>query len=160
MDPTTRPPVPVLTPPWKVRRTFPVEYHDVDALNHLNHAAYFRFMETLRCDYYLPLIREVDPRKLDPRTLDIIVAEASCRYLAPAYYGDQLIGEVTPAIPLGRTSFSLLYRFLHPDRSTVYARGRSVIVCFDYATNSKKPIPPARRAGLEADGVDPSSEGW
>ncbi len=160
MERTPAPSTPPLSPPWKTSRSFPVEYHDVDALNHLNHAAYFRFMETLRCDYYLPLMHEVDPRKLDPRTLDIIVAEASCRYLAPAYYGDELLGEVTPSLPLGRTSFSLLYRFLDRDRTTVYARGRTVIVCYDYSTGTKKPIDPTRRAALEADGIDPASEGW
>jgi acyl-CoA thioester hydrolase len=160
MDRSTRTPAPAISPPWPVHRTFPVEYHDVDALNHLNHAAYFRFMETLRCDYYLPFVGETDPRKLDPRTLDIIVAEASCRYLAPAFYGDELVGEVAPAVPLGRTSFSLLYRFLDPGRTRVYARGRTVIVCYEYATNAKKPIPADRRVHLERDGIDPASEGW
>src|SRR5580698_2643020 len=132
------PPHPAPTGPWKVQRTFPVEYRDVDALNHLNHATYFRMMETLRCDYYLPLTQLSDPRKLDPRTLDIIVAEAACRYLAPAYYGDVLVGEVAPSVPLGRTSFSLLYRFRDVGRTTLYARGRTVIVCFDYSTHEKK----------------------
>lgn len=157
MSESRRPPdpSPSSSPPWRVHRTFPVEYRDVDALNHLNHAAYFRFMETLRCDYYLPLILE-----LDPRQLDIIVAEASCRYRAPAFYGNELVGEVTPSVPLGRTSFSLLYRFWSPDRTTLYAQGRTVIVCYDYEKNTKKEIPPERRAALERDGVDPASEGW
>ncbi len=160
MDRTQAPLPSTLTPSWRIHRTFPVEYHDVDALNHLNHAAYFRFMETLRCDHYLPLMHGVDPRKLDPRTLDIIVAEAGCRYLAPAYYGDEILGEVTPAAPLGRTSFSLLYRFLNPERTVVYARGRTVIVCYDYEIGSKKPIPSDRRAALEREAIDPVSEGW
>jgi acyl-CoA thioester hydrolase len=151
--PTRTPSLP--TRPWRTQRTFFVEYRDVDALNHLNHAAYFRYMETLRCDYYLPLIPETDPRKLD-----IIVAEASCRYLAPAHYADQLMGEVAPAQPLGTTSFSLLYRFLDVERTKVYARGRTVIVCFDYASNGKKPIPSDRKAAMGLDGIDPASEGW
>jgi acyl-CoA thioester hydrolase len=141
---------------WRVRRAFEVTYHDVDALNHLNHAVYFPYMETLRCDYYLPLLG-VD----DPRELDIIVAEATCRYLAPAFYGTRMVGEVAPSRPLGRTSFSLLYRFTDPDRpEVVYARGRTVVVCYDYAKNAKKPIAPSVRERMERDAVDPTSEGW
>ncbi|MGI0132641.1 MAG: acyl-CoA thioesterase [Thermoplasmata archaeon] len=157
--PTLAPPPP-RTPdpidrPWPKRRTFPITYHDIDVLNHLNHAAYFPFMETLRCDYYLPLLGSTDPK-----VLDIIVVEAACRYLAPVAYGQELVGEVAPALPLGRTSFSLLYRFGDARGSTIVARGRTVIVCYDYATSSKKPIPPERRAVLERDAIPLASEGW
>jgi acyl-CoA thioester hydrolase len=142
--------------PWPVHRTFPVYYHHLDVLGHLNHAAYFPFMETLRCDYYLATVGA-----LDPSHLDIILAEATCRYLAPAFYGNELYGEVAPATPLGRTSFTLLYRFRAPtDPSIVYARGKTVVVCYDYEANRKKEIPKERRAVLERDAVDPASEGW
>ncbi|MGI0151855.1 MAG: acyl-CoA thioesterase, partial [Thermoplasmata archaeon] len=141
---------------WPTSRRFTVAYHDVDALNHLNHAAYFRYMETLRCDYYLPRRGLTDPRELD-----IIVAEATCRYLAPARYSTEMIGEVAPARPLGATSFQLLYRFSAPSRpATVYARGRTVVVCYDYAVKAKKPIDPSVRSRMDRDAVDPVPEGW
>ncbi|HXQ94907.1 MAG TPA: thioesterase family protein [Thermoplasmata archaeon] len=142
--------------PWPTQRRFTVFYHDLDVLGHLNHAVYFPYMETLRCDYYLRTIGS-----LDPSQLDIILAEASCRYLAPAFYGTEMVGEVTPSRPLGRTSFTLLYRFRDPqDPSRVYARGRTVVVCYDYGTNAKKEIPPDRRRILDQDAVDPKPEGW
>jgi acyl-CoA thioester hydrolase len=141
--------------PWRVQRRFYVPYHDLDVLNHVNHAAYFPYMETLRCDYYLPLLGPLDPSKLD-----IIIAEVSCRYFAPVAYGTELLGEVAPAAPLGRTSFTLLYRFTVAGTDTVAARGRSVVVCYDYVRNQKRPIPAERRAVLERDLVDPASEGW
>jgi acyl-CoA thioester hydrolase len=142
--------------PWPVRRRFYVPYHDLDVLDHLNHAAYFPYMETLRCDYYLPLVGP----PLDPTRLDIIIAEATCRYLAPVAYGAELLGEVAPAAPLGRTSFTLLYRFTLPETGTITARGRTVVVCYDYAKGAKREIPADRRASMERDLVDPSSEGW
>jgi acyl-CoA thioester hydrolase len=141
--------------PWRVQRHFSVPYHDLDVLNHLNHAAYFPYMETLRCDYYLPLVGPLDPSRLD-----IIIAEATCRYLAPVGYGAELIGEVAPARPLGTTSFSLLYRFTLAGSSTLAARGRTVVVCYDYEHGKKKPIPADRRAVMERDAVDPADEGW
>jgi acyl-CoA thioester hydrolase len=141
--------------PWPVQRRFYVPYHDLDVLNHLNHAAYLPYMETLRCDYYLPLLGTLDPTRID-----IIIAEATCRYLAPVPYGSELIGEVAPARPLGRTSFALLYRFTLAGTSTVTARGRTVNVVYDYAKGTKKEIPAARRAVLERDAVPPADEGW
>jgi acyl-CoA thioester hydrolase len=141
--------------PWPVARRFYVPYHDLDVLRHLNHAAYFPLMETLRCDYYLPLLGTPDPSRID-----IIIAEATCRYLAPVAYGSELVGEVAPARPLGRTSFPLLYRFTLAGTSTVTARGRTVVVTYDYARGAKAEIPPERRARLERDAVDPAAEGW
>ena len=141
--------------PWPVSRRFYVPYHDLDVLNHLNHAAYFPYMETLRCDYYLPLLGSADPTEID-----IIIAEATCRYLAPVPYGAELVGEVAPARPLGRTSFTLLYRFTLAGTSTVTARGRTVSVVYDYRTGKKQEIPAMRRAHLERDAVDPKDEGW
>lgn len=143
------------TPAWPVSRRFYVPYHDIDVLNHLNHAAYFPLMETLRCDYYLPLLDTVDPAEID-----MIIAEATCRYFAPVRYGIELIGEVAPARPLGRTSFSLLYRFTIADTPTVAARGRTVIVAYDYVRGTKREIPATRRTALERDAIDPASEGW
>jgi len=141
--------------PWPVHRRFPVTYHDLDILRHLNHAAYFPMMETLRCEYYLDLLGHRDPSRLD-----IIVAEASCRYLAPVEYGSELEGEVAPARPLGRTSFVLLYRFREVGTGTLTALGKTVIVTYDYVRAAKREIPAERRRRLEADAVDPTAAGW
>lgn len=143
------------TPPWPVRRRFYVPYHDLDVLNHLNHAAYFPMMETLRCDYYLPILG-----RTDPTALDIIIAEAACRYLAPVAYGSELLGEIAPARPIGRTSFVLLYRFRDAATDRPTALGRTVIVTYDYGRGAKVPIPADRRARLERDAVSAGADGW
>jgi acyl-CoA thioesterase FadM len=141
--------------PWPVRRSFRVAYHDLDVLNHLNHAAYFPMMETLRCAYYLGLLGVSDPSRLD-----IIVAEAACRYLAPVGYDAELVGEVAPVRPLGRTSFVLAYRFSETATGTRTAVGRTVIVTYDYARGRKQEIPEDRRRRLEDDAVDDRETGW
>jgi len=140
---------------WPLQRRFVVTYHDLDVLRHLNHAAYFPMMETLRCEYYLDLLGSRDPSRLD-----IIVAEAACRYLTPVGYGAELIGEVAPARPLGRTSFTLLYRFRDRVTSQPTAVGRTVLVTYDYDRAVKTEIPAERRRRMEADAVDPIEAGW
>jgi len=112
-------------------------------------------METLRSEYYLGLRQTTDPHQLD-----IIIAEARCRYLAPVLYATELVGEVAPARPLGRNSFTLLYRFTDERQHVVTARGQTAIVTYDYARGTKKPIPNDVRSALERDGVDPKGEGW
>lgn len=112
-------------------------------------------METLRTEYYLSLRHSTDPHDLD-----IIIAEARCRYFAPVAYETELVGEVAPARPIGRTSFSLLYRFSDERQRVVTARGLTAIVSYDYANGSKKPVPDPLRSALERDAVDPKEEGW
>jgi len=141
--------------PWPVRRTFPVTYHDLDVLNHLNHAAYLPMMETLRCEYYLGLLGSSDPSRLD-----IIVAEAACRYLAPVGYGAVLAGSVAPIRPLGRTSFTLAYRFEDVANGHLTAVGRTVIVTYDYANARKVEIPLERRRRMEADAIGEAETDW
>ncbi len=152
--PSSDPDPSISIPPWPVQRRFPIPYHDIDVLNHLNHAAYFHYMETLRCDYYLPLLPSHDPSDLD-----IIILDASCHYLAPVPYGEILLGEVAPARPLGRTSFTLLYRFTD-SHHRLTARGKTVVVCYDYSKSTKREIPPNRRSIMERQAVDPTAEGW
>jgi YbgC/YbaW family acyl-CoA thioester hydrolase len=154
------PPAP--TAPWPTQRRFYIEYRYLDVLDHLNHATYFGFMETLRCEYYLSLLSNSPSplAPLHPSQLDIIIAEASCRYFAPVLYGEEILGEVTVARPLGRTSFVLLYRFTRKGGTEVVARGRSVVVCYDYGQGEKKAIPEDRRRAMEGHAVDPASEGW
>jgi acyl-CoA thioesterase FadM len=141
--------------PWPIRRRFPVTYHDLDVLRHLNHAAYFPMMETLRCAYYLDLLGTDDPGRLD-----IIVAEAACRYLRPVGYGAELVGEAVPVRPLGRTSFVLAYRFREAATGQLTALGRTVIVTYDYERSSKREIPVERRRRMDSDAVDPAATGW
>ncbi|HTT16723.1 MAG TPA: acyl-CoA thioesterase [Thermoplasmata archaeon] len=141
--------------PWALERRFSVTYHDLDVLRHLNHAAYLPMMETLRCAYYLDVIG-----RRDPTELDIIVAEASCRYLAPVTYGTELVGAIAPVRPLGRTSFTLAYRFRDAGTGRTTAVGRTVIVTYDYAAGAKREIPPERRRRLEADAIAPAATGW
>gem|GEM_PF-97306 len=140
-------------PAWPHARTFEVEYRHLDVLNHLNHAVYFGFMETLRCEYYMRL-----RGTSDPQDLDIIILEATCRYLRPVGYAETLWGEVAPARPLGHTSFTLVYRFSRAQTRETVAAGRTVVVSFDYASASKKPIPPSVREQLERDLVESPPE--
>lgn len=119
-----------------------VAYADVDVMAHVNNAAYFTYMETARCHYYLRLSGLTDIRRLD-----IIVAAQSCQYLRGLQYDEVLDVVVWPS-KIGTTSFTLSYAF-RTEKGEHVARGETVIVAYDYVLSRKKAIDPALRARLE-----------
>lgn len=142
------------TKPWPHTQPIDVIFRDLDPLGHVNNAVHFTWMENLRTQYYLKI-----HGSLDTVSLDFVLAEATCRYLKPIRFGQALRGEMAPT-EVGTTSWGLLYRFVDPADGTVLARGRSVQVCIDPKTFTKRPIPVRLRTVLMADSVSPDSEGW
>jgi acyl-CoA thioester hydrolase len=121
----------------------PVTFRDVDVMKHVNNAVYLTWMETARTEYYL----EIRPG-MKIADLDIIVARVTCEYKRGARHGETVVVRVWPS-HVGTTSFTLGYRLL-VGQETV-ALGSTVQVCFDYAKQAKKPIPPDLRKRLEAE---------
>lgn len=119
-----------------------VSYADVDVMAHVNNAAYFTYMETARCHYYLGLTGLADIRRLD-----MIVAAQSCQYLRGLRY-DEVLDVIVWPTKIGTTSFTLAYAF-RTDKGEHVARGETVIVAYDYVLSRKKPIDAALRARLE-----------
>ena len=121
-----------------------VSYRDVDVMAHVNNAAYFTYMETVRCHYYMKIRHQTTPKDLD-----IIVAAQTCRYLRGLVYDEVFDIHVWPS-KVGNTSFTLGYAMRTIDGEVV-ALADTVIVMFDYAKNTKKPIDGELRSRLEAD---------
>ena len=141
-------------PSWPFGQEIPVTFRDLDFLGHVNHAVYFTWMENLRVEYFLG----VEPTgRLEE--MDFVLAEASARYARPVRFRQKVWGEVAPGW-VGNTSFSLLYRFLDPDRGEALARGQTIQVMMDRRSFKKRPIPPALKEALIRDRVDPGTEGW
>lgn len=121
-----------------------VSYRDVDVMEHVNNAAYFTYMETVRCHYYMKVRNQTRPKDLD-----IIVAAQNCRYLRGLVYDEVFDIHVWPT-KIGNTSFTLGYALRTIDGEIV-ALAETVLVMFDYENNAKKPIDAALRTWLEAD---------
>jgi acyl-CoA thioester hydrolase len=77
--------------------------------------------------------------------VDVVVAEAGVRYLAPAHYDDALYVAAVPEA-LGNTSVSTRFTVVR-DGETI-ATGFMRHVCVDAATLSKRPWPEELRAGF------------
>lgn len=121
-----------------------VSYRDVDIMQHVNNAAYFTYMETARCHYYMRLTGAND---LD--RLDIIVAAQTCTYLRGLRY-DETFDVIVWPTKIGTSSLTLGYLLRTVDGEIV-AKAETVVVMFDYAKNTKKPIEADLRKKLEQD---------
>jgi acyl-CoA thioester hydrolase len=117
-----------------------VEFHDLDAMGHVNNVRYFTFMEAARVAFFRHFL---DARRI--HDLQMIAVEASCRFLSPVYWREVLLVQVW--IPrVGNTSFDFQYEMTERDTGRKVARGKTVCVSWDYGTESKMRVPdPVRR---------------
>ena len=129
----------------------PVAWGEMDAFGHLNHAVYFRYMETARITYF----EKLDiPEFLGRDPLGPILGSISCRYRAPLTYPDR----VSAGVKVTRVEadrFVMSYAIFSHALGRVAAEGEGTLVCFDYSLNRKASLPEkvkSRIAGLEAAG--------
>ena len=121
-----------------------IRFRDLDALNHVNNAVYFSYMEHARFQY----LRHLDLFDRDASDTGMIVAEATCAFKTPITLDQNIVVRVR-ATHLKNSSFVFEYSLEDADAGQVMATGRTVQVCYDYAGNKPKPIPARWRERIE-----------
>ena len=132
-----------------LRSRFSVRWGELDALAHVNHRVYLRWIEEAR----IVLMKEIGltgglglQEAIGP-----ILASLSCDYLAPVSYPSEIEVE-TWVSAIGRASFTLDYAInLSGGEATQrVAAARTKIVAFDYQQHRSAPLSAVQRAALEA----------
>lgn len=112
-----------------------VRFRDLDSLGHVNNAVYITYLEIARIKYRLNLMQSACLENLD-----LILAEITCTYRSPAYYGEIL--EVGVRVTeIGNKSFTMEYRVEEQKTRRLVATGHSVQVAYDYGTQQTIPVP-------------------
>jgi acyl-CoA thioester hydrolase len=120
-----------------------VRYSDVDAMNHVNHAAYVTYLEVARVQLWRKRLGFAG----SARDLPFIVARAAVDFRSPIAFDEAV--EVGVAVKhTGRSSFTFLYRIEASGR--LAAEAETVQVCYDYALGKPTAIDASLRSGLEA----------
>lgn len=110
-----------------------VRFCDLDMLGHVNNSVYATFVESARIAYYMRLTEQPLEK------LDIILAELTLTYRAPAYFGDLLyVGLRITSI--GTKSFVMEHSIVRAGDNAGILGGRSVLVAYDYKTGKTVPI--------------------
>jgi len=123
----------------------PMRWGDMDALAHLNNAAYFRLMEEARVQ-----MMHGSGVAYPPDT-GIVLAHVSCDFLQPITY-PATVRIVHTVTRIGRASAELELTLSEAGdaRATPCARARTVLVWMDLARGTSAPWPADILAGLAA----------
>jgi acyl-CoA thioester hydrolase len=144
---TARRPVPE---PADFRFSCPVQmrFRDLDAMGHVNNAVYLTYFEVGREGYFQALGFEPGDARTLEEQFPFVVAEATCRFLAPARIDADLQVHVrTTAI--GGKSFTIEYLVTDRTSGRALACGQTVQVYYDYGAGRPAPVPTGLRARLE-----------
>jgi acyl-CoA thioester hydrolase len=114
--------------------TIEVAFRDLDAMGHVNNAVYFSYMETARIKFLVDLLAVQGLHEMP-----VIMAEATCAFKAPAFFGEQLTVGVGVS-RFGSKSFDMTYRIDAGDGRLI-ALGKTVQVMYDYAAARTLAVP-------------------
>ncbi len=123
---------------------FRVPFRDVDMLQHVNHASYVVWAETVRSAYFVDVLDE----RIDGRH-GFIMAKLEFHYERPLdYREDVAVGCRISRI--GRKSFDFAYEIWSDSRGDRAAHGISSMVVYDYGAKTSALVPGAWRERVAA----------
>lgn len=127
------------------RHRFRVRYAECDAQSVVFNAHYFAYFDLALTELFRAVFGGYE--SMLERQVDLVVGEASARFLAPARFDDEL--EVAVSVTrLGTTGVTTRYELLRDGQLLVEGTLRHVVV--NLGTYAKAPIPDWMREGLEA----------
>jgi acyl-CoA thioester hydrolase len=126
--------------PASVRVEVALRHRDIDALGHVNQAAYHELLEEVRAEFFDRALPEL------PFT-GYVLARVELDYRHEVRIEErQLTGECH-AGRLGRSSIELVHRLLLQD-GTVAVEGRAVLVAWDFESRRARALTDAERESL------------
>jgi acyl-CoA thioester hydrolase len=114
----------------------PIRWGDMDAMNHLNNASYFRYLETARIDWFHSL-----GVPLDPTVEGLVIVNAFCNFYRQIEYPGQVLVRMYVSDP-GRTTFeswATMARSEAPD--VICAAGGATTIWVDFVQQKAKALP-------------------
>ena len=117
----------------------PVRFADIDAMGHVNNAVFLNYFEQARIDFFNSRVGS----DWDWKNQGIVLARNEIDYLLPVLMNDDVMIE-TSVLEIGRKSMTIgfvVYDGQVEDMQRQFARGKCVLVAFDYKAGKTKEIP-------------------
>ena len=136
---------------WPISTEIKVNWGDMDALGHVNHSVYAKWMETVRMMYFseIGMMNLYDDSNIGP-----ILARIEIDYELPIVFPD-VVTESTSVSRIGNSSFDMRYKIeSQSNNGKSAATGSVVCVVLDYSSGIPHKIPLKLRksiARLEGD---------
>jgi acyl-CoA thioester hydrolase len=126
---------------WPVAVPVRVAWGEMDAFGHVNNIVYFRYFETARIAYFEACGFMASMAGGGPGP---ILAHTECRFRIPVTYPAELY-VATRVAEIGEDRFTMDYAVFEAETGALAAEGTGRLVCFDYETKRKTPLPAAVR---------------
>jgi acyl-CoA thioester hydrolase len=119
---------------FRFSTTLEVRWRDLDAMNHVNNAVYFTYLEQARVRY----LRELELVSVSPSDIGFILAEARCQFKSPLKLGERVTVYIRVS-EMGRSSFVFRYRMEGED-GRLAAEATTTQVRYDYERERSVPL--------------------
>jgi len=116
----------------------PVAWGDMDAYQHVNNTAYFRYFENARVKFCEEIRFSLDPGEMDG--IGFVLAAIDCRFLIPLAYPDRLSVGVRVS-EMESYRFHIHHRLVSHTLKKVAAEGTARVVVYDFQKEKMIPIP-------------------
>jgi acyl-CoA thioester hydrolase len=124
--------------------TIPIRWGDMDAMQHVNNASYFRYFETARIEWMHSIGAAPNPTGEGP-----VIVNAFCNFIKQLEFPGTVLARHYVANP-GRSSFDTYLTLERTDNpGVVYANGGATTVWVDFKAQKSLPIPNWLRSHLE-----------
>lgn len=132
----------------KFRHIIPIKvrFCDLDAMGHVNNAAYLSYLEEARLAYYNHVLN-IDTKKLE---FNAVVARIEIDYMEQIRLGDN-VEVYTRTGKIGNKSSDVEHLIVIVDNQDrkIAARAQTKLVSFDYRKNKTIPVPENDRSIIE-----------
>ena len=121
-----------------------IRFNDIDILGHVNNTVYFSFYDTGKAYYF----HDIVDWEIDWKCVETVIANVDCAYLAPLFFGDDIVVG-TRCETLHDRSFKLLQVLADRKTGEIKSACETVMVSFDPKTQRSAPMPERWRRALE-----------
>ena len=115
-----------------------VRFVDIDVMGHVNNAVYLNYFEQGRMHFFRAMIG----KEWDWINSGILLARNEIDYISSALLSDDLYVKVWCS-NIGNKSLEFSYEVfaLENEKEIIRAKGKSILVCFDYSKKITIPVP-------------------
>ena len=121
--------------------TSAIRWGDMDAMGHVNNTVYFRYLETVRIDWFGQVGFELNPQGEGP-----VIVNAFCNFYKQFEYPGDILAKMYVSDP-GRTTFESWCTLERTDQpGVVFAAGGATTIWVDFPKQKAVALPDRVRA--------------
>ena len=114
----------------------PIRWGDMDAMGHVNNTLYFRYMESVRIDWFKAIHELPNPQGVGP-----VIINAFCNFHQSLVYPGEILVKMYASDP-GRSTFETWATMEYTSQpGVIYASGGATTIWVDMKTHKSVPLP-------------------